>query len=69
MNYRVYLPNDGEPHEEGLRALLDCPTPTFVRVDGDLVVWDYQIDEHEDEIPAEVWLNAHEAVIGWERLP
>jgi hypothetical protein len=53
MTYRVYLPNDGEPHEEGLRALLDCLAPTLVRVDGDLVVWDYQIDEHEDEITAD----------------
>ena len=69
MTYRVYLPNDGEPHEQAIRLLLDCLPPTFVRVDGDLVVWDYQIDEHEDDIPAEVWLNAYEAVIAWEALP
>lgn len=65
MNYRVYLPNDGEPHEEAIRLLLGCIPPTFVRVDGDLVVWDYVTDDAH----AEMWLSAHEAVIGWEALP
>ena len=65
MTYRVYLPNDGEPHEQAIRLLLDCLPPTFVRVDGDLVVWDYTTDDAH----AEMWLNAHESVIAWEVAP
>lgn len=66
MKYRVYLPNDGEPHHETLRDIMfgECEEPTFVRVDGDLVVYDFEV---QDSI-FEHWLEEFDVVIGWEKL-
>ncbi len=65
MKYRVWLADDGDPNHETLRDIMFGERAlTFVREDGGLIVWDFEVED----IVFEHWLEQFEAVVRWERL-